>query len=151
MPVMATSNLVFENTISDTARSKCFQVPVSCTGLQPGTTYSFFLDSIDYSWASKPYGGNLGDPLIPDQYGSLNFYFLYDFQYEGNYAFDDMPVSPQENSQFQQQGDDALYYMQTNRFIELKSAGGSYASTYVPLRLLIIPSHINAGTRGHSH
>lgn len=150
MAVQATSNLVFENTMSDTMRSKCFQVPVSATGLQPGTSYAFYLDSIDYSWASKPYGGNLGDPLIPDQYGSLNFYFLYDFQYEGNYSFDDMQVSPQDTSQYQQQGTDALYYMTTNRYIQLISAGGSEASAYVPLRLLIIPSHVNR-IQGHSH
>jgi hypothetical protein len=149
MPLWSTSNVVFADTTQDTLRSKAFNVPISVTGLKPNTKYDFYLDSVLYTWACKPFGKNLGDNLVSDASGKLTFYFLYDFQYEGNYAFDDLPVTPQTGSQYNQQGTDQYYYYKTNRFIELKGPG-SYASAYFPLRLLIIPSHVNR-IQSHAH
>lgn len=149
MPVWSTSNAVFNSTSGDTVRSKAFQVPISATGLKPNTNYDFFLDGIQYNWAVKPWGGTLGSQLTSDEFGTLDFYFLYDFQYEGNYAFDDLPVTPQTGSQYNKQGADSLYYFTTNRFVELKGPG-SYASAYFPVRLMIVPSHINR-LQSHAH
>lgn len=149
MPLWSTSNTVFDNKTSDTLRSKAFNVPIDCTGLKPNTKYEFYLDSVLYSWCCKPWGKNLGDALVSDEEGKLSFYFLYDFQYEGNYAFDDLPVTPQTGAQYNQQGVDQFYYFKTNRFVELKGPN-SYASAYFPLRLLIIPSHVNR-VEGHAH
>lgn len=150
MPLWSTSNSVFSDTISDTVRSKTFNIPATVAGLKPSTNFDFYLDGVLYNWAVKPYGANLGDQLKSDQFGKLQFNFLYDFQYEGNYAFDNLPTTPITGSQYNQQGPDTLYYYTTTRFIELKGPGDAYASSYYPLRLLIIPSHVNNIT-SHSH
>ena len=149
MPLWSTTNAVFDDTTSDTARSKAFNVPIECMGLKPNTKYNFFLDGVDYSWAAKPWGKNLGEDLVSDNEGKLSFYFLYDFQYEGNYAFDNLPATPVTGTQYNQQGNDQFYYYSTQRFVELKGAG-SYVSAYFPLRLLIIPSHVNV-IQSHAH
>jgi hypothetical protein len=149
MPVWATSNTVFDDTTTDTLRSKAFNIPIESGSLKPNTKYDFYLDSILYNWACKPWGKNLGDDLVSDDEGKLYFNFLYDFQYEGNYAFDNLPVTPVTGSQYNQQGADQFYYFTTNRFLELKGAG-SYVSAYFPLRLLIIPSHVNR-IESHAH
>lgn len=150
MPVWTTSPDVFDDVTSDTVRSKAFNVPITCMGLKPNTKYDFYLDGIEFSWAAKPFGKRLGQDLVSDASGKLSFYFLYDFQYEGNYAFDNVPNTPATGSQYNQQGDDQPYYFTTQRFIELKGAGGAYASAYFPLRLLIIPSHTNR-MESHAH
>lgn len=150
MPVWTTSNAVFNTSVADTARSKTFAVPATVNGLRPTTNFDFYLDGILFNWACKPWGGNLGDQLQSDIYGKLNFIFLYDFQYEGNYAFDSIPNTTTPASAYNQPGPDVYNYFTTTRFIELKGPGGAYASAYYPLRLLIIPDHINT-IQSHSH
>jgi hypothetical protein len=149
MPLWNTTSDVFSDVTSDTVRSKTFNVPADVSGLKAKTNYDFYLDGVQYNWACKPFGRQLGDQLVSDPEGKLKFNFLYDFQYEGNYAFDNLPATPVTGSQYNQQETDSYYYFTTTRFIELKGAN-SYASAYFPLRLLIIPSHVNNIT-SHQH
>ena len=149
MPVWNTSDAVFEDTTGDTARAKAFSVPANVFGLKPLTNYDFYLDGIQYNWACQPFGKGLGDTITSDDSGKVRFNFLYEFQYEGNYAFDNIPTTPDTGSQYNNNSNDSYYYFTTTRFIELKGAG-SYAAAYFPLRLLIIPSHTNR-IESHAH
>lgn len=142
MSVWTTSESVFEDTVSDTIRSKSYSVPVDCSGLKPSTKFSFYLDGIDLSWAAKPWGGRLGSDLVSDADGKLYFEFLFDFQYNGNYSFDEQNAAPKSGDQYRKDGSIAAqtpYYYKTQKFLELKGVGGAYASTYLPLRLLVTP------------
>lgn len=150
MPLWSTSADVFNDKSSDTARSKTFNVPISCAGLKPATKFTFFLDGVEFGWAVKPFGKKLGDDLISADDGTLQFSFLYDFQFEGNYAFDNLPTTPSSGSQYNQNTVDTPYYFTTQRFIELKGTAGAYASAYFPLRLLITPAHTNR-IESHAH
>lgn len=150
MPLWSTSSDVYNDKTSDTARSKAFNIPVSCAGLKPGTKYQFYLDGVEFGWAVKPFGKKLGDDLVSDDNGVLQFNFLYDFQFEGNYAFDNLPTTPTTGSQYSAQSADTPYYFTTQRFLELKGTGGAYASSYFPLRLLITPAHANR-IESHAH
>jgi hypothetical protein len=144
MSLWTTSSDVFNDTASDTTRSKTFNIPISCAGLKPATKYVFYLDGVVYGWATKPFGKKLGDDLISGDDGTLRFTFLYDFQFKASYAFDNLPTTPSGGSQYNQNTIDTPFYMTTQRFLELKGTGGAYASTYFPLRTLITPAH-NAG------
>jgi hypothetical protein len=54
---------------------------ISCRGLKSRTTHRLFYgDLVDVSGLCRPDGGNVGDPLITDASGSINFWFLFDGQ-----------------------------------------------------------------------
>jgi hypothetical protein len=150
MPLWTTSAEVFNDTTSDTVRSKAFNIPVQWKGLKPSTKYKFYLDGVELGFAVKPFGKKLGDDLISGADGTLSFSVLYDFQFEGNYAFDNLPTTPVTGAQYNQQSSDTPYYFTTQRFFELKGVGGAYASGYFPLRLLITPAHVNR-LESHAH
>lgn len=49
----------------------------SIGGVKPYTTYTVYSDGYDLTCRVKPFGKNLGDPLITDQYGMMGFTLFY--------------------------------------------------------------------------
>lgn len=62
--------------LSYSAKGQVFQIAV--TGLKPNTIHNFKFQAYDANAKVRPSGKNLGDSLISDNTGKLNFEFFYD-------------------------------------------------------------------------
>lgn len=50
---------------------------ISCTGLRPKTIHKFYVEDVDMTASCKPYNGDVGDDLVTDEYGKLNFTYYH--------------------------------------------------------------------------
>jgi len=56
-------------------KTKAFLMPFSINGLLPNSEYFFFVDDTDMTWATAQSGKNMGDGLLSDENGKLQFNF----------------------------------------------------------------------------
>jgi hypothetical protein len=85
MTVWATSNTVLNDSQSFT-KVKSFAIPNTLVGLKASSPYDFFVNNINMNWAVQPFGGELGDQLISDTQGKLNFIWFFEQQYFHGYV-----------------------------------------------------------------
>lgn len=64
-------------TNDDTYRTAAHAYNMAFVGLRPNTKHKIYLDGIDYTWAAKGYGQNLGEDILSTEKGtaSLMVYF----------------------------------------------------------------------------
>lgn len=66
-------------------RTRYVPLEMVCTNMVPNTTYNVYFQSILVNAFCKPFGGNLGAPLVSDSNGRLVFQFHMAMQYRQNY------------------------------------------------------------------
>jgi hypothetical protein len=150
MSIWATDPSVFDEKTLDTVRCNAHLICLKVNGLRPFTKHKFYIDGIDYSWACRQFGKNLGEDLISDGGGYIKFDVLGEFKYEGNYSFDNATSDQTENAYNQsQQINKSTNFVKTYRFMELK-APDSYAFVNWPMRILVTAGHTNR-SESHGH
>lgn len=77
------------NALTTSAKSikkvRCFPIELSCSDMTINTQYDVYMDGIKINAFCKPYGKNLGDPIISDMNGKAMVLLLLDIQYDANY------------------------------------------------------------------
>jgi hypothetical protein len=145
MSLIATSNAVF-TTVADTFRTRTKFLRLTAKGLRASTKYTITLDGIDYAWATKQDGKNLGEDLISDAEGELFFGILIEHPYNDNYTADtihtELDLSERLNTQKIKNN-----YRVSSRLLELR-AGDSYTVFQLPYRIILVddkPNRIDEG------
>ncbi len=145
MSLVATSNAVFAS-VADTFRTRAKFVKFFAKGLRPNTKYSISVDGIEYGWAAKQIGKNLGDNLVSNDIGTLDFGLLVETPYNENYAFDTIITQLSKEERLNQQ-QIPNNYKTTTRLIEL-IAPNSYAAFQMPYRVLVVDDQPNRLEQG---
>lgn len=141
MPFTAQSNTIVGDVSSDTIRTRAHAIPVDVSGMLPNAKYAVRLDGVDYSWACKPFGGMMGDPIQADAKGKVSFIVYAEIPYAGQFSADAVPSQPQSASGYNVNQQDVFTYSTSNRVLELIGPGQSYGYCFIPVRSLIAPSH----------
>lgn len=86
---------------TDTSRTTVKAIKLSFGGLRPNTKHKMYLDGVDYTWACKGFGQNLGEDILSDENGQVNVTVLYEIPYSfpSNYELPTgNPISDIRNS-----------------------------------------------------
>lgn len=142
MPLAFTSNTSFTLS-SDTFKTQCKGITIDFGGLKPLTRHDCLVDGLNYNWATKQFGKNIGDDLISDVKGKINITILFEIPYEGTIAHDNIVTRVDNNLLLGNQSEQRTNnYMVTNKVIEIKG-NNSYAKYIKTFRFLINPYHAN--------
>lgn len=149
MPTTFTSNSAFALS-SDTFKTQTKAVELPFIGLKSSTKHDVFVDGINYNWATKQFGKNLGDDLVSDERGRLTIIIYLEIPYEGTVSYDNIIHNTNQNVLIGNQSEaKARNYMTTNKVIEVKG-DNSYGKYLKTLRILVNPAHVNrAESHGH--
>lgn len=102
MSIQATSNDYFTTLSLDPPITNNKLLELNCWGMKPNTKYEIYVNDVEFGWATKQWGKNLGDDLISDEKGQITVYVLSEIPFEASYAYDhDRPdnSSPTRNKQ----------------------------------------------------
>ncbi len=97
-----------------------FSIELQCTGMIPNTKYDFYDDGILKNDFCKPFGGNLGEPLISEQTGKLMIQYHMAIPYNQKYLTNKVDESG---------------YMSKTQKLELIDPNGNSSVTYMPVRI----------------
>jgi len=75
------SNTSISTTIEDTHRSGVHCYKMTFTGLRPSTKHKVYLDGVDYTWACRGWGQNLGEDIITDINGVAKVHVYYEIPF----------------------------------------------------------------------
>lgn len=96
-------------------------------GLRPNTKHKMYLENVDYTWACKGWGQNLGEDILSDADGFATVYVLYEipFSRPAQYEFEEKQSISYNNKKLNSQNArmEDVVYVQWKSF-ELKSADG---------------------------
>jgi len=120
--LVSTTNTALTTPAVKVLKSRYFSVELKCVNMRPSTTYQFFVDGIDMSAFVKPYGKNLGDPIISQGDGTLIVQYHMSIPFSQNYLTNKV--------------DEAGYIQQTKQ-LEFRDPAGRSSSTYLPVGLKI--------------
>jgi hypothetical protein len=126
---------------NETYQSKCLRITLEAGGLKPFTKHDIYFDGILYNFATKPFGCNLGEPLITDERGFVKFESLYEHPFEGTYSYENI------NDLDKKDGGSTSRFVKTSMLIELRG-NDSYGSFLYPKNIYVIPAHV---TRPEDH
>lgn len=115
---VTSSNLTIPATRIEKVRY--FPIELRCVGMFPNTTYDFYVDGVLMNAFCKPFGKNLGAPMIAGQDGTLLV------QYHMSLAY---------NQQYLQNKVDENGYVAQNKMFEFRDPNGNSSVTYYPVRL----------------
>lgn len=99
-----------------------FSVELQCVNMLPNTQYSFYVDGVMMDAFCRPFGKNLGDPMIAGEDGKLLV------QYHMGIPFDQQYLT----SKVDESG-----YMAKTKMFEFRDPSGNASVTYYPIRLKV--------------
>jgi hypothetical protein len=146
MALSATSNASFAS-VPETYQSAATEVRMTVAGLLPKTTYKITIEGADYGFATRQVGKRLGDPLISDKLGQLDFFLYTEVPFQVQYGPVDGVSSVPDKGGILQTQNSRTNYRQTTKVLKLSAPGSSLEfempSTYyfVPTK----PNQINEG------
>lgn len=88
MSLQATSNSYYQTLTLDPPITTNGLIRFDAWGMKPNTKYDIFVNDVDYGWATKPWGKNLGDQIVSDSNGKAVFFILTEIPFEASYAYD---------------------------------------------------------------
>lgn len=133
---------------NDNFRTKIKQFEIAMASLKPNTVYEFFINGINYGFASRTIGKRLGDPLVSDDRGQMKIYYSMEVIYDQptySYQFAAGENNPSYNNGSLRPSNLII----SNQFIELK-APGSYFATNIEMPVLVVQED-TVRIEGHSH
>jgi len=71
---------------SQITKTRYFSIEITCAGMVPQTQYNAYVDGVLVNAFCKPFGGNLGDPLIAGTNGQLVLQYLMGVPYNQKYV-----------------------------------------------------------------
>lgn len=101
-------------------KSRYFSIELQCVDMIPNTTYDMYVDGVLMNAFCKPYGKNLGDPMIAGQDGKLLVQYHMSIQY---------------NQQYLMTKADTNGYLAKTQQIEFRDPSGKSSITYLPIRM----------------
>lgn len=152
MSVQATSNTYFTELTIGTPITTNQALEYNIWGMIPNTNYTCYVNDVDYSWATKQWGKNLGESITSDANGKARFFILFEIPFEASYSYDfdntNQTIYDQRNNQNNQFPTDNIHQMV--RTITLISASGHTISIRSRQRIWVILGHPNRSEH-HSH
>ncbi len=97
-----------------------FSIELQCVAMLPNTQYDFYVDGIIKNDFCRPFGKNLGDPLIADDTGKLLV------QYHMGVPF---------NQKYLTNKVDESGYMSKTQKLEFRDPNGTSSISYMPMRV----------------
>ena len=126
MSIQATSNTYLTELTIDAPITTNQEIRYQVWGLIPNTNYTCYINDVDYSWATRQWGKNLGEPITSDESGKALFFVLHEMPFEASYSYDlentDQNVYDLRNQQNKQFPTRNIH--QTVRSMQLISASG---------------------------
>jgi hypothetical protein len=146
MAVSATSSAAFAKA-QDTYKTKVREIQLNAAGLLPNTTYRIAVEGVDYGFATRQLGKNLGDPLISDASGQIAILVTAEVPVAPQYGqIDGVSTAPNKDGILQTQNS-PNNYRQTSKLLTL-SAGDSVLQFQMPSTYYFIPNSPAALTEG---
>lgn len=136
-------NALSPDASNDTFQTKARRLILKANGLKPLTKHDIYYDGILYNFATRPWGGNLGDALITDAKGFIQFESLYESPFEGTYSYE----GTNDSNKFD--GGSQSRFNKSYMFVELKGPD-SYGSFNYPKRIYVVSAHVNR-PQDHGH
>lgn len=149
MPLVSTSNTNINTIDYDTFTTRTVNLPINTIGLKAYTQFDVYVDGVNCNWAAKQFGKDLGDPLVSDQEGKLSFFILYEFPYEGTYAYDSVNNNG-NNGKLGSQTNKNVNYVDSFIEIELRIGSVIVSKMKIPSPLIVTPGHTNRSDH-HGH
>lgn len=116
--MVAISNALLTSQTNKIRKTKCYPLEIVATSLFPSTKYDLYCDGVNMNAFAKPYGGNLGDPIVSDVTGQVKILFLFNIDYNQNY----IQNATLNNST-----------LNKNKTIELHDPSGRVVYSYLPV------------------
>ena len=116
MILLANSLLTTQTSVI--TKTRCFPIEIAAKGLYPITVYNVVLDGINVNAFIKPYGKNLGAPLISDSKGQIKALLLFNIDYNENFL---------TNNNVNQS------VLNRNKVLEFIDPNGNSSITYMPI------------------
>lgn len=88
MSYNAFSNTSISALAKDTFRSTNHMYAFTFTGLRPLTKHKVYLEDVDYTWACKGWGQNIGEEILSDANGEAKVYILYELPFSAPSAYE---------------------------------------------------------------
>lgn len=104
------------------SKVRCFPMELSCADMPINTQYDVYMDGVKINAFVKPYGKNLGDPIISDANGKIVVLLLLDIPYDANYLTAQKTVEG--------------YYTQA-KIIEFRDPSGRASKLQLPINLKV--------------
>lgn len=149
MPIVSVSNVDINTLDYDTFTARTLNFPVSAKSLKAFTQYDLYVDEVNYNWAAKQFGKDLGDPLVSDQEGRLYFTVLLEFPYEGTYAYDEVQYDSNQGK-LGSQTNRNVNYVQSYMDVELRVGSEVVSKMKVSKPIIVTPGHTNRSDH-HGH
>lgn len=148
MPLVATSNTFLDDISYDTFQTRNHTWNMKFWGLKPNTKHDLYVDGVEYNWAAKQFGKDLGADLVSDSDGKLLFNLFYEFPFEGTYSLDMSNKNQNLGSGSSVTSVDCKY-VKTDIVVELR-AGNSVTTHRIPYRICYVQGHTNRSDH-HGH
>ena len=103
-------------------KTRYFSIELQCVSMVPNTQYDIYVEGVLMNAFCKPYGKNLGDPLISGPDGRLLVQYLMSIPYNQQYLTIKADVSG---------------YMAKSQMIEFRDPSGRSSVTYIPIRMKV--------------
>jgi len=101
-------------------KTKYFPVELHCIDMLPETAYDMYVDGVLQNAFCRPFGGDLGDPLLAGKDGKLTVQWLMAIPYQTQYT----TVKP-----------DVSGFLSKSQIIEFRDPNGLSSFTHLPIRL----------------
>jgi hypothetical protein len=151
MTLQATSNDYFQTLTLDTPITTNEALRINVHGMRPLTEYNIMLNDIDYGWATRPWGKNLGDPIVSDRNGKVTVFILHEIPFEQSYSLDGIAMTTKKSQIRNQQNDtQPTNNMQTTAKVVQFVAPNSTVTIILPIRIWITLGHPNRSDH-HGH
>jgi hypothetical protein len=120
--------------------------------MRPLTKYDILVNDIDYGWATKPWGKNLGDDIISDRNGKATVFILHEIPFEQSYTYDSFLNQTDSATQLrnQQTYQATTVNIQTTAKTIQFSAPNSLITVILPVRIWLTLGHPNRSDH-HTH
>lgn len=87
------SNSSISTVSPDTEIVGARQFVIRFFGLRPNTKHKVYLDGVDYTWACKGWGQNLGEDILTNEYGVADFRVLFETSRQGRAELEEETVN----------------------------------------------------------
>lgn len=118
--VLALSSTQLTSPATAIGKIKYFPVELSCSNMLPSSPHDVYFEGVQVNAFCKPFGGNLGDPIISNEMGQLHILFLMSVQYNQQYL---VSHTTQDN------------LVSMKKTLEFRDSTGQSSVSYIPMMI----------------
>jgi hypothetical protein len=120
--ILSITNSTLTTPAQKVQKVRYFAIELLCASMIPNTQYSFYVDGVLMNDFCRPFGKNLGDPMISGSDGKLLVQYHMSIPY---------------NQQYLTTKVDESGYMSKTKLFEFRDPNGNSSQTYFPVRLKV--------------